>query len=350
MRSFQISVLAAGLLLAAFAPQAQIPVNPQAGSQGGENRLTGAGSSFVYPLMSKWSSVYNQATKVQVNYQSIGSGGGIKQFTAGTVDFGATDAPMTDDEMKAAKGAVLHIPVTMGAVAITYNVPGTSGTLNMSGPTIAKLFMGDIKMWNDPELAKDNPNVKLPDTAVVVVHRSDGSGTTFILADYLSKVSPEWKQRLGTGKSLTWPVGIGGKGNEGVSAAVTRTPGAIGYVELLYAEQAKMARAAVLNKAGKFVAPSAEAVTAAAAELKEIPEDLRASITDAPGETAFPISGIVWVLARPQGQDKTNAAAVRTFVEWVLGDEGQALASPMNYSKLPPALLEKARAKAAQIK
>jgi phosphate transport system substrate-binding protein len=339
-------------MVVAVSGPSQVPVIPGSSSTGkeGAGRLTGAGSSFVYPLMSKWASVYNRKTAVQVNYQSIGSGGGIKQFNAETVDFGATDGPMTDDELKESGGPVLHIPVTMGAVVVTCNLPGFSKPLNLSGPTIAKLFMGDIRKWNDPAVSADNPGVALPDASVVVVHRSDGSGTTFIFSDFLSRVSPEWKQRVGTAKSLSWPAGIGAKGNEGVAAQVSRTKGAIGYVEQLFAQQTKMPVAAVKNHAGVFVAPSPEAVTAAAGNSTGIPDDLRMSITDSPGEAAYPIAGMVWVLARPKMRDPARASTLREFLGWVLGEDAQALAGSMNYSKLPPDLLEKARAKAAQVR
>jgi phosphate transport system substrate-binding protein len=300
--------------------------------------------------MSKWASVYHQKTKVQVNYQSIGSGGGIKQFSAGTLDFGATDGPMTEDELKLANSPVLHIPVTMGAVVVTYNIPGLEKPLNLSGPTISKLFLGEVKKWNDAVVAAENPGVTLPDKGVVIVHRSDGSGTTYIFSEYLSKTSPDWQPKVGVGKSLNWPAGIGAKGNEGVAAQVMRTPGAIGYVELLYAQQSKMHVASVKNQAGEFVAPVPDAVTSAAEGLKEIPDDLRMSITDSPGKGAYPVSGIVWVLARPEMKDRATASAVKAFLTWVLSDEGQAYAVPMNYSKLPASLLDKARAKVALIK
>lgn len=338
-----LQITLAALAITSFA---QVPAPAVSAAKSGGGALTGAGSSFVYPVMSKWASVYHEKTKVQVNYQSIGSGAGIKQFAARTVDFGATDSPMTADEMKQVPGGVaLHVPVILGAVAISYNLPENTRELSFSGAVLADILMGKITKWNDEKIKAENPDAKLPDASIVVAHRSDGSGTTFIVSDYLSKTSQEWKKTMGAAKSLNWPVGIGGKGNEGVAALITRTPNSIGYVEVVYALQSKMPVASIRNSAGKIIAPSVESVTAAAAQLKDIPDDLRMSITNAPGETAYPISGMVWVLARPD-----SGAGLRSFLEWVLSDEAQGLAAPLQYSKLPSTVVSKARANVAKIK
>lgn len=350
-KRFCLWVLLGGLLaVCACTGQGPVPVKPKGGFKAPANTLTGAGSSFVYPMLSKWASVYNQKTRVRVNYQSIGSGGGIRQFSSKIVDFGATDAPMTEEELKAAGAGVLHIPVIVGAVAVTYNLPGMKQPLRLSGPALAGVFMGTVRKWNDPVVARDNAGATLPDAPIVVVHRSDGSGTTFIFSDWLSKVSPEWKQKLGAGKSLNWPVGIGGKGNEGVAALIQRTPNAIGYVEQLYANRNKMPTAQLKNREGEYVAPSVESATATGAGVSQVPEDLRMSITDAPGKQAYPLAGMSWVLARSKMDDPARAKTLREFLLWTLGDQAQAMAAPLGYSKLAPNLLEKARAMARQIK
>lgn len=354
MKALVTMTVRAGLALALMACMAcacaQVPVPGKQKPAAGDAGITGAGSSFVYPLMNKWATAYFEKNKVRVNYQSIGSGGGIKQFTAQLVDFAATDAPMSEEELKQAGEGVLHIPVTMGAVAVTYNVPGVDKPLVLSGDVLAKIFTGSIRKWNDAAIASLNSGARLPDADIVVVHRSDGSGTTYIFSDYLSKASAAWKQTVGTGKSLNWPAGIGGKGNEGVAALVSRTPNAIGYVEVIYAMQTKMPIARIQNAAGEIVDPGLEQVTAAAAELTSIPDDLRLSITNAPGKQAYPITGVVWVLARTSSTKPGVGMSLNSFLTWILSDEGQAMAAPLNYSKLPPALLEKARAKAAQVK
>jgi phosphate transport system substrate-binding protein len=315
-------------------------------SPGGNITLNGAGSSFIYPLLSKWSADYQKVVPaVQINYQSVGSGAGIRQVIAKTVQFGATDSPMTDDQLKEAGAPVLHIPLTMGAVVPTYNLPDLPHAIRFTPDALVHIFLGDIKTWNDPKIASANPDLKLPATPVVVVHRSDGSGTTFVLVDYLSKVSPEWKTKVGAATSVNWPVGIGGKGNEGVSGTVRQTPGAIGYVELTYALQNKLPAGEIKNQAGNFVAPSIEAVTAAASgALSTIPDDLRYSITNASGDKAWPVSGTVWALVyqnMPAGPERKSLAA---FLRWSLHD-GQKACAPLSYAPLPTELIQKGEAK-----
>lgn len=310
----------------------------------------GGGSSFVYPIMNRWTSEYYKKSDVQVNYQSLGSSGGVKQFTVKTLDFGATDAPMNEEQLAEVDGEVLHIPVVMGAVAITYNIPDFKGSLKLSGPVIADVYLGKILKWNDPAISALNPGLQLPDKEIVSVRRADGSGTTFIFADFLGKTSPEWKDKVGVGNSLNWPANsIGGKGNEGVSAQIGRSPYSLGYVELVYAIQSKLPVADVINAAGKAVAPSVETVTAAAAELTSVPEDLRLSITNSPGDKSYPMAGITWVVARKNMDNTGKAKALQQFLNYILSDEAQAIANTMNYSRLPEKLLTPARAKAAQI-
>ncbi|NNN06000.1 MAG: phosphate ABC transporter substrate-binding protein PstS [Elusimicrobia bacterium] len=296
--------------------------------------LTGAGSTFAYPIYSKWSDEYHKVKPdLQINYQSIGSGGGIRQFTEKTVDFGATDGPMTDEQIAKAGGKVLHLPTVMGADIPVFNVAGVD-ELRFDGPALAAIFMGKITNWNDPALAKLNPGVKLPDLAITVVHRSDGSGTTYCWVDYLSKVSPAWEKTVGRGTSVNWPVGLGGKGNEGVSGLVAQTPGAIGYVELIYALQNKMSFGSVRNKSGKFLKASIAGVTAAAAgAARHMPKDYRVSITDAPGPNSYPISTFTWLLVYPQNP-AGKGAELKGFLRWMLKD-GQAMAPALGYAPLP---------------
>ncbi len=317
---------------------------------GPSDSLVAGGSSFAYPVMNHWTSYYNKETGVQVNYQSLGSSGGIKQFTVKTLDFGATDAPMTEEQLAEAKDDVLHIPVVMGAVAVTYNLPGVKSRLTLSGEVVANIYLGKIKKWNDPAIAALNPSVPLPAADIVTVRRADGSGTTFIFADFLAKSSPEWEKIVGVGNSLDWPAdSIGGKGNEGVAARVQQTKNSIGYVELVYALQSKLSTAAIINQAGSAVIPSIATVTAAAAELTTIPEDLRLSITNAPGEKAYPMAGITWIVARTKMDNTSKALAVQAFLTYILSDKSQATADKLNYSKLPPKLLELARSKINKI-
>jgi phosphate transport system substrate-binding protein len=299
--------------------------------------LTGAGATFPQPIYSKWFTDYAARTGVRINYQSIGSGGGIRQLSEGTVDFGASDAPMSDEEMAKAKGAILHFPTVLGAVVMTYNVPGISPPLNLTGDAIADIFLGKITKWNDGRLAALNPSVTLPASDILVVHRSDGSGTTFIFSDYLTAVSPAWASGPGKGKELKWPVGLGGKGNEGVAGQVKQTPGTIGYVELAYANQNRLPVAAVRNAAGAFVAPTIESITAAAAGAAEkLPPttDYRVSIVNAPGATAYPISSFTWLLIYQNQTDATKGKKLVDFLRWAL-TEGESSAAALDYAPLP---------------
>jgi len=293
--------------------------------------ITGAGATFPNPLYSKWFSDYNKLhPDIRFNYQSIGSGGGIQQFTAGTVDFGATDAPMNEAEQAKAADAV-HIPTVLGAVVVTYNAPVQG--LRLTPAVLADIFLGKITKWNDPKVAAVNPGLALPDAPFAVVRRSDGSGTTYVFTDYLSKVSPEWKEKAGTGKSVSWPVGLGGKGNEGVTGLVKQTPGSIGYVELAYANQNKLPTALLQNKEGNFVAPSIAATSAAAAGVA-IPADYKVSVTNASGKDAWPIASFTYLLVRTDSKDKVKGEELVKFLWWAI-HEGQATAAPLEYAPLP---------------
>ncbi len=295
--------------------------------------INGAGATFPYPIYSKWFSEYAKAEgSVNFNYQSIGSGGGVKQLSAGTVDFGASDAPMTDLEMQQAKGKVLHFPSVMGGVVPSYNLPGNP-KLNFSQAALAGIFLGKIDRWNHALLAKDNPGVTLPDAPIAVVHRSDGSGTTYVFTDFLSKASAEWKSRVGTNKAVSWPVGLGGKGNEGVAGLVKQTPNSIGYLELGYAQHNNLAFGMVQNKEGKFVDCSADTVSSAAASAK-IPADFRVSITNAPGADSYPISTFTWILVYQKQENQVTGEALVSFLKWMLS-EGQKFAEPLGYAPLP---------------
>jgi len=304
-------------------------------------KLNGAGATFPNIIYQDWMLTYNQAhPDVQLNYQSIGSGGGIRQFSDGTVDFGASDAPMKDSAIAAINGNVLHIPTVLGGDVPTYNLPEVKETLRFTPDVLADIFLGKITKWSDARVAAVNPGVKLPEQDIVVVHRSDGSGTSFIWTDYLSKVSPAWAQSVGRGTSVNWPVGLGGKGNEGVTATVQQTPGAIGYVELGYAMINKLPAGIVQNKAGKFVAPSLESITAAAAGAMRTmgpSTDFRVSITNADGENAYPISSFTWFLLRKTYDNAARAGALVKFVWWA-ETEGQARAAPLGYAPLPTQL------------
>ena len=300
--------------------------------------INGAGATFPFPLYSKWFSTYNRMhPDVRINYQSIGSGGGIKQITERTVDFGASDAPMSDEEMAKAPG-IQHIPTVMGAVVLVYNVPGLQN-LRLAPETLAHIFLGKINKWNDPALAKDNPGTKLPDLAIAVAHRSDGSGTTYSFTDYLTKVSPEWKSGPATGKSVNWPAGLGGKGNEGVTGLVKQTEGGIGYVELAYANQNKLPVAELQNHDGNWVKPTLEAVSAAAAKAA-IPDDYRISITDQPGKEAWPISTFTYILVYKDMPDGPKGEALLQFLWWAQHD-GQKLAPALEYAPLPGPVVTK---------
>jgi phosphate transport system substrate-binding protein len=310
--------------------------------------INGAGATFPYPIYSKWFDEYAKVDpSVRFNYQSIGSGGGQKQILAQTVDFGASDGPMSDDNLAKAPGKILHIPTVAGAVVMTYNLEGNPA-LKLDGETIADIFLGKIKKWNDSKIAASNPGTKLPDKEIVVVHRSDGSGTTFIFTDYLSKVSGEWKQKVGNNTSVNWPTGIGGKGNEGVSGQVKLTPGAIGYVELIYALQNKMAFADVKNAAGQFVKPTIESVTAALATAN-IPDDFRFSMTNAPGNDAYPIAGATWLLVYEQQKDPAKGKKLVEFLKWAL-TKGEGMAKDLDYAPLPNEVQQRVLKRIEEIK
>ncbi len=310
--------------------------------------INGAGATFPYPIYSKWFDAYAKVDpSVRFNYQSIGSGGGQKQILAQTVDFGASDGPMSDANLAKASGKLLHIPTVAGAVVITYNVEGNPA-LKLDGETIAGIYMGEIKKWNDPKIAALNPGTKLPDADIVVVHRSDGSGTTFIFTDYLSKVSSDWKSKVGNNTSVSWPVGLGGKGNEGVSGQVKQTPNSIGYVELIYAIQNKMSYADLKNQAGEFVKASLDSVTAALATA-EIPDDFRFSMTNAPGKDAYPIAGATWLLVYQQQKDATKGKKLVEFLKWAEKD-GEEMAKDLDYAPLPDALQQRVLKRIEEIK
>ncbi|HTN44570.1 MAG TPA: phosphate ABC transporter substrate-binding protein PstS [Nitrospiria bacterium] len=298
--------------------------------------INAAGATFPYPIYSKWFDEYAKMhPDVHINYQSIGSGGGIKQASELTVDFGASDGPMTDEQLQKAKVFLLHFPTVMGADVPTYNIPGVTAELKFTGKNLADIFLGKITKWNDPAIAGINPGVNLPDKQIVVVHRSDGSGTTYIWVDYLSKVSPEWKEKVGVGTSVNWPVGLGGKGNEGVSGLVKQTPYSIGYVELIYAAQNKIDYGVVQNSAGKFVKASLESVThAAAGAAKEMPADFRVSITNAPGPETYPIASFTWLLIPEKIDDPKKGKAITGFLKWMMTD-GQKFAPGLLYAPLP---------------
>src|SRR5689334_10097666 len=305
------------------------------GVSSAETNLNGAGATFPNPIYSKWFSEYNQQhPDIKINYQSIGSGGGIKQLQSGTVDFGASDGPMTDEQLAATPGKVFHIPTVLGADVPMYNIPGVTSELKFTPDVLADLFLGKIKKWNDPRLAKANPGVKFPDEDIVIVHRSDGSGTTYIWTDYLSKVSTEWKDKVGRNTSVNWPVGLGGKGNEGVMGVVKQTPNSIGYVELIYAIQNHTPYGTVRNSAGEFIKADLASVSAAAAgAIKNMPDDFRVSITNAPGKTAYPISSFTWLLIPEKISDASKRNDLKTFLKWMMTD-GQQYCESLAYAKL----------------
>ncbi len=332
----RIALLLAGLALA-------LPVVGQT------TTLNGAGATFPYPMYSKWFSEYNKLhPDVQINYQSIGSGGGIRQVLAGTVDFGASDGPMSDEQLKEAKTKVLHIPTVLGADVPAYNVPGITGEIKFTPEALAGVFLGKIQKWNDPAITQVNPGVKFPDAPIIVVHRSDGSGTTYIFTDYLSKVSKEWQGAVGKGTSVKWPVGLGGKGNEGVAGQIQQLEGSIGYIELIYAVENKITYGSVRNAAGNFVKASLEGVTEAAASSPKMPADFRVSITDAPGKTAYPISSFTWLLIPEQAQDPKKGKIIADFLNWMVTD-GQKMAGQLSYAPLPANVAEKVKAAIKQV-
>jgi phosphate transport system substrate-binding protein len=321
-----------------------------AGSAHAQLQLNGAGATFPYPMYSKWFSLYAKVdTSSRFNYQSIGSGGGIKQITEQTVDFGASDGPMSDEQLRAAPGPIMHVPTVMGAVVMTYNVEGVKTGLRLTPEIIADIFTGRIVKWNDSALVKANPGVELPARDIVVVHRSDGSGTSYIFTDYLSKVSQNWLDKVGRGTAVSWPVGLGGKGNEGVTGLVKQTPFSIGYVELIYALSNALPYAVVQNKAGEYVTPSLESVTAAAASAaSSMPDDFRVSITNADGPDAYPISGMTWLLVYQKQSDAEKGKKLVAFLNWALRD-GQKAAADLHYAPLPAAVAAKALASLAKI-
>jgi phosphate transport system substrate-binding protein len=313
--------------------------------------INGAGATFPYPIYSKWFSEYSQLRpSVKINYQSIGSGGGIRQVSEGTVDFGATDGPMSDDQLKSAKVKVMHIPTVLGAVVPVYNIPGFNKDLNFSGDVIADIYLGKINKWNDSRIAKDNPGVNLPDKSILPVYRSDGSGTTYIFTDFLSKVSSDWSSRVGKATSVKWPTGIGQKGNEGVAGMVRQSPYSFGYVELIYAEQNKMSFGLVRNASGKFLRASTGGVTAAAAAAaKSMPADYRVSITNAPGADSYPISSFTWLLIPTHSTDPAKAKALADFLGWML-DHGEGEAAAMTYAPLPKQVQDMVRKSIVNVK
>jgi phosphate transport system substrate-binding protein len=347
MSAWRVAVAAAGAALLAGCGDGEPGASPaemagRTAAREGTVSLTGAGSTFDYPVFSRWFADYGASHPVRVNYQSIGSGGGIQQFTRGTVDFGATDAPLTDEEQARIPDA-MNLPIILGAVGITYNLPGVEEALRLTPEVIAGIYLGEIRRWNDPGIARLNPGVALPDRDVLVVHRSDGSGTTYIFSEYLSTVSPAWKQRVGTGKSIAWPVGLGAKGNEGVAGQVKQTEGAIGYVEQAYAEENRLPLAQVRNAAGRFVAPSVETTRAAAASIDEqlrAHPDFKLSIVNAPGAQAYPIAAWSYVVVHGHMEDCTKAGALVDLFRWSLENGGDA-ATRLHYAPLPPNLRDR---------
>jgi len=319
-------------------------------AEGGQVLLNAAGATFPYPIYSKWFDQYHQAhSNVQINYQSIGSGGGIRQLLDKTVDFGASDGPMTDDQLKTATVPILHFPTVLGAAIPSYNVPGVQGDLNFTPEALAGIFLGKITKWNDPAIVSANPGVKLPGDDIVVVHRSDGSGTSYIWTDYLSKVSPEWQQKVGKATSVNWPVGLGGKGNEGVSALIQQTPGSLGYIELIYAVQNHLPYGKVKNSSGAFVkADLASVSAAAAATAKFMPDDFRVSLTNPEGKVAYPISSFTWLLIPAKFTDAAKRDVVKDFLKWMVTD-GQNSCEALSYAKLPKEVVAKEMKAIAQI-
>ena len=315
-----------------------------------QTTLNGAGATFPYPMYSKWFSEYNKLhPEIQFNYQSIGSGGGIRQVLASTVDFGASDGPMSDEQLAQAKTKILHIPTVLGAVVPAYNIPGVAGEVKFTPQALAGIFLGKITSWNDPALASANPGVNLPNQTIIVVHRSDGSGTTYIFTDYLSKVSSEWQNQVGKGTSVKWPVGLGGKGNEGVAGMIRQMQGSIGYVELIYAVQNKITYGSVKNASGNFVKASLDSVTAAAASAMSMPPDFRVSITNAPGKDAYPISSFTWLLIPEQSKDKTKGKILADFLNWMV-DDGQKMTAQLTYAPLPESVAQKVKNAIKQVR
>jgi len=315
----------------------------------GQTTLNGAGATFPNPMYSKWFSEYHKLHgDVEINYQAIGSGGGIRQVLAGTVDFGASDGPMSDDQLSQAKIKILHIPTVLGAVVPAYNVPGVKEEVKFTPDVLADIFLGKISNWNDPRIAKANSEIKFPNQDIVVAHRSDGSGTTYIFTDYLSKVSSDWQSQVGKGTSVRWPKGLGGKGNEGVTGMIRQIPGSIGYIELIYAIQNNVPYGVVQNAGGAFVKASLDSVTAAAASVKSMPADFRVSITNAPGKDAYPISSFTWLLIPVKSKDAAKGKIIVDFLNWML-DDGQKMTAALSYAPLPSGVVGKVKVAVKQI-
>ncbi len=324
-----------GFRRAAWIALASVTVAAAGAAVVAQTQINGAGATFPHPIYAKWFDEYGKAHNVAINYQPLGSGAGIRQIQAGTVFFGASDGPMTNDQLLASPSKILHFPTVLGGVAPLYNLPGVSSELKFTGPLLADLFLGKITKWNDPAIAKLNPGVKLPDTDITIVHRSDGSGTTYIWCDYLAKVSPEWKQKVGVNTAVNWPAGVGGKGSDGVTGLVKQTPGSLGYVELTYALQNKIDFGSVQNASGEFVKASTETVSAAAAAAANaMPKDFRVSITNAPGKGVYPISSFTWMLLYEAPKDKAQGKIMVDFMKWALTD-GQKFATQLGYAPLP---------------
>ncbi len=316
----------------------------------GQTTLNGAGATFPYPMYSKWFSEYQKVKPdVQINYQSIGSGGGIRQVLAGTVDFGASDGPMSDEQLGQAKTKILHIPTVLGAVVPAYNIPGVTGEIKFTPDILSGIFLSKISNWNDPAIAKVNPGVNFPNQPIIVVHRSDGSGTTYIFTDYLSKVSKEWQSVAGKGTSVKWPVGLGGKGNEGVAGMIRQMSGSIGYIELIYAVQNKIAYGTVKNAAGNFVKADLDSTTAAAASVKSMPADFRVSITNPLGKDAYPIASFTWLLIPEKAKDPARGKMIADFLAWMV-DEGQKMTTQLTYAPLPASVAEKVKVAIKQVR
>ena len=316
----------------------------------GQTTLNGAGATFPNPMYSKWFSEYGKSHPgVQINYQPIGSGGGIRQVTAGTVDFGASDMPMTDKQLQDARIKILNIPTVLGAVVPAFNIPGVSGEVKFSPDVLADIFLGKISKWNDKAITLVNPGMTFPDANIIVVHRSDGSGTSFIWTDFLSKVSPEWKSQVGSDTSVKWPIGMGGKGNEGVAGLIRQLSGSIGYVELIYAVQNKIPYGSVRNSSGIFVKASLEGVTAAAASAPKMPADFRVSITNAPGKDAYPISSFTWLLIPAQSKDPAKGKILNEFLNWMVTD-GQKMTTALAYAPLPDNVVTKVKDAIKQVR
>ncbi len=348
MKRFALAVIA----IAAIGCSSDSKESSASASRSGSVDLTGAGATFPYPLYSKWFADYAAQKGVKINYQSIGSGGGVRQVSEGTVDFGASDGPMSDDEIARAKGPIMHFPTVLGAVALIYNVPEITGQLKLSGDLVADIFAGKITRWNDPRIAAVNQGTALPASDILVVHRSDGSGTTFVFTDYLTAVSPTWAAGPGRGKEVPWPVGLGGKGNEGVSGQVKQTPGAIGYVELAYAKQNNLSTASIRNAAGNFVAPTPAGMTAAAAGVAaNLPgnTDYRLSIVNAAGPDAYPISSFTWLLVYQNQTDAVKGGKLKDFLRWAL-TEGEKQAEALDYAPLPESMATRLVARLDSIK